>query len=296
MRAFLSIDWDYFVRSLYAWDWGHQESAFYMSGGMWEIRMSSLLANGLDITQEMDPARWSNPRPWTFWSILDQLGYDFSFIGATKEILGSENFVVADSHAVAGPVFNGVAEELGPPDIIINFDAHHDMGYGSKSQVDAMVKSGQVDCAMWLRALASRFPETNISVIYPDWRLEEFPISEERKALKEVLPSQVLKRTKIGSFTDKDGSISKVAKPSRKIEVEALFICRSSAWTPPWLDSQFIEFVESIEDYVSDPPFEYAPERLGHIHVLECREDFSAERARAMAEQMKQLMQGHKPR
>jgi hypothetical protein len=37
LRAFVSVDWDYFVRSLYAWDWGHQESPFFMSGAMWEI-------------------------------------------------------------------------------------------------------------------------------------------------------------------------------------------------------------------------------------------------------------------
>jgi hypothetical protein len=293
MRAFLSIDWDFFVRSLYAWDWGHQESPFFMSGAMWEIRMSGLLVSGLDIRDEMDPGKWANPKPWAFWNILKQLGYDFSVIDAVGEDLGTENFVVADSHAVAGPTFRGVAEELGPPDVLINIDAHHDMGYGDKASVNRMVAGGQVSCDMWLRSLASMYSEMKVNVVYPNWRFEEFPISDERDALKKVLPPQVLKRTKIGAFVDDNGSVSKIVNPAKKIEVEALFICRSSAWTPPWLDSQFIEFVESIDEHTGSQPLEYVSEHTGNVRPLQIREDFSLERAQAMSAQMKDLMQQH---
>lgn len=264
-----------------------------MSGAMWEIRMSGLLASDLDITTEMDPAKWANPKPWTFWNIFSQLGYDFSFIDAVSEDLCTSNFVVADSHAVAGPTFKNVSDELGPPDIIINIDAHHDMGYHDKAAVNRMVASGNVSCDMWLRSLASLFSETKINVVYPNWRFDEFPISDEWDSLKKVLPAKILKRTKIGSFVDENGSISKVVKPAKKIQVEALFICRSSAWTPPWLDSQFIEFVKGIEDQVSTPPFEYVSENTGHIHPLRVRNDFSMDRARTMAAQMKEMLKQH---
>jgi hypothetical protein len=293
MRAFVSVDWDYFVRSLYAWDWGHQESAFFMSGAMWEIRMSGLLVNGLDLRDEMDPAKWANPKPGSFWNILSQLGYDFSALDVVAEERGISTFVVADSHAVAGPTFKTIADELGPPDVLVNLDAHHDMGYGDKAAVRKMVAKGQVTCDMWLQSLALMYPEMKIRVVYPNWRFEEFPVSDEWDALKKVLPSGVLKRTKVGAFIDEDEAVSSIVKPAKKIKVEALFICRSSAWTPPWLDSQFIDFVDGIQDHTGVSPFEYVSERTGHIHPLEVRQDFSLERAQAMADQMKGLLAGH---
>lgn len=298
MRAFISIDWDYFVRSLYEWDWGHQESPFFMEGGMWEIRASGFLMQGLDLRPEMDPAKWATPKPWSFWDILSQLGYNWSMLDDIndEEELDTSNFLVADSHAIAGPMFKQIADNLGPPDIIINFDAHHDMGYGDKVRINRLVTSGQVTCDMWLRLLMSTYGEMRTNVVFPDWRFEEFSVESEWQALKKVLPPGVAKRTKIDSFTSKDGSVSDVVKPAEKIDVEALFICRSSAWTPPWLDQQFIDFVEEATNHVSGFPSEYVSERLSTIQPLTPRTSFSWERAEAMASQMKGLMAQPKPK
>lgn len=296
MRAFVSIDWDYFVRSLYAWDWGHQESPFFMEGGMWEIRASGLLMQGLDLRPEMDPTKWATPKPWNFWDILSQLGYNWLMLDEAEGHTDHANFVVADSHAVAGPAFRGAAEDLGPPDIIINFDAHHDMGYGSKAQVNRMVSSGQVSCDMWLRSLMSMYANMRTNVVFPDWRFAEFSIESEWQALKKVLPAGIAKRTRIGSFTDESGAVSSVVKPARQIDVEALFICRSSAWTPPWLDQQFIDFVEGVGEHTGVSPYEYASENIPTIEPMTPRKSFSWERVEAMASQMKALMAQPRPK
>lgn len=290
MRAFLSIDWDYFVRSLYSWDWGHQESPFFMEGGMWEIRVSGLLMQGLDIRGEMDPKKWAQPKPWSFWNILSQLGYDFSMLDESSEVGGICNYMVADSHAVAGPFFREVSDFFGHPDIIINFDAHHDMGYGDKAKIDRLVKSGQVTCDMWLRLLMSRYPKMRANVVYPNWRFEEFSLESEKKELKRVLPPGVFKRTQIGAFMDETGAVSDVVKPANEIKVQALFICRSSAWAPPWLDKQFIDFVSEFGNHTGIEPCEYVHESLQNIKPFTPRDSFSWERAEAMAKQWKDMM------
>jgi hypothetical protein len=294
MRAFVSVDWDFFVRSLYAWDWGHQESPFFMEGPMWEIRVSGLLMNGLDIRGEMDPEKWADPKPLEFWSTLRQLGYNFDVIEETCDTayLSSPNFVIADSHAIAGPAFNGVAEEIGAPEIILNFDAHHDMGYRSRVEVNKMVTRGEVTCDMWLRSLMSQDSfldaKTRAHVIYPNWRFAEFPMSEEWNALREVLPRGILGRTAIGPFAKPDGSATDVVCPAEEIEVVALFICRSSAWTPPWLDGRFVEFVRSLGKTPYE--FEYVSEHTPDIRPFTPRTSFSWERAETMAAQFKGMM------
>jgi len=297
MRAFVSVDWDYFVRSLYSWDWGHQESPMFMAGWMWETRMAGLLSNNLDIQGEMDPARWANPKPSSFWNILSQLGYDFSVLDSIVESGKClvPNVVVADSHAVAGLAFKGVANEVGSPDIIINFDAHHDMGYGNKAAVQKLIRQGTLTCDMWLLLLMDLYREMKAHVVFPNWRLEELPLDGEWDDMKKVIPPQVQRRTKIGAFVGEDGAVSEVVRPDQRLEVEALFVCRSSAWTPPWLDEQFIDFIDEIRDHTGCEPYEYVSEQTPDIRPLEPRKDFSMERARAMSEQWRQLLSMKKP-
>lgn len=298
MRAFVSVDWDYFIRSLYSWDWGHQESPMFMQGWMWATRAASLMANGLDIEAEMDPARWANPKPASFWNILSQLGYDFYPLDSMvieSGGVGVQNFVIADSHAMAGPAFREIAEDIGVPDIIINFDAHHDMGYGNKAAIRRQIAKGTVTCDMWLLSLMSMYREMRANVVFPNWRLEEFSMQDEWESMKKVISPQVQRRTKIGAFIGEDGTVSDVVKPDSRIEVQALFICRSSAWAPPWLDGQFVDFIDGIQDHVSFPPFECVSEQMPDIKPLEVRKDFSMDQARAMAEQWRTFMAMKKP-
>lgn len=238
--AFLSIDWDFFVRCLGEWDWSHKETPFFMGSEMWTIRLAPYLSQNMDLMAEMEPDKWARPKPSDFWSVLKGLGYDFDYL---------DTFVVAESHSAAAPLFyENVTWTGGTPDYIINFDAHHDLGYCEWKRLNEMIEEGTCTCDMWLCALLEWLPGVKVRVVYPDWLREETSIKRQRKHIEERLPQYMLDKVELGFFENKDGSVGDVVrKPGETIEVTTLMICRSGAWTPPWLDEQFVDFVRGAE-------------------------------------------------
>lgn len=280
--AFLSIDWDYFVRCLGIWDWSHKENQFFIGGEMWSIRIAPFAMQGMDIFGEMSPEKWAKPRPEAFWGVLKQLGYDFDYL---------DTFVVAESHSAAAPVFYEDYVWSGEaPDYIINFDAHHDMGYCDWQRLEGMIEEGTCTCDMWLCALLEWIPGVKVRVVYPDWLREETSIKRQWAHLAERLPERMLNRIELGFFENDDGTINRrvVRKRGETIDVTALFICRSGAWAPPWLDDQFIKFVREAEDYFGVEADEFKED----IPAMKPR-DFSMETVDKLAKQWKDMM---KPR
>jgi GNAT superfamily N-acetyltransferase len=281
--CWLSVDWDYFVRSLHEWDWGHKEAPFFQSGTMWAIRASQLLMAGQDLREEMDPRKWSTPKPETFWDVLEQLGYDFS---------GCQFLNISDSHAGAGPVFNEIGKSVEVPDVLINFDAHHDLGYHGWARSKKLAEAGQCMCDTWLCALMCWLPELKVRVIYPPWQTKK-DLKWERKQIKEQLPKRMQPRVLSDIFYDDayDG-VSPVARPpeGETFDVQAIYICRSSAWTPPWLDEAFGEFVDEAANVTGLYPFNPYLEGGQDIDPLLPRSDFSWDVAVDHAEQMKEMM------
>jgi hypothetical protein len=281
-KAFLSVDWDYFVRSLGAWDWAHKEAPFFMSGEMWSIRLGPFLAQGFDLMEEMSPDKWARPKPTTFWSVLKQLGYNFDYI---------EDFVVAESHSAAAPSFYETArwhEEY--PDYIINFDAHHDLGYCEWARLHEMIEEGTCTCDMWLCALLEWLPGVEARIVYPSWLREEVSIDRQWENLEGKIPKKMFfDRVEMGFFEDEDGSIGEVVVPGEDIEVLSLFICRSGAWTPPWLDEQFVEFVNEAARETGVEPEVFESSQETGFNPLKPRE-FSIESAQLLADQWKDIM------
>ena len=281
-KAFLSVDWDYFVRSLGAWDWAHKEAPFFMSGEMWSIRLAPFMAQGFDLIDEMSPDKWARPKPETFWSVLKQLGYNFDYL---------EDFAVAESHSAAAPSFYEMArwpEDY--PDYIINFDAHHDLGYCEWARLHEMIEEGTCTCDMWLCALLEWLPGIKTRIVYPNWLREESSLDDQWDHLKKSLPRKMLRRVEMGFFEDEDGSIGEVVhRPRENIEVLSLFICRSGAWTPPWLDEQFVEFVNEAARETGMAPEEFESSHKTGFKPLEPRK-FSIESAQLLAEQWASLM------
>lgn len=279
--VWLSIDFDYFVRYLPTFDWGHMESPFFQSGGMWEIRVSGYHSAGGNLRDDMDPDKWARPRVDQFWSVLKQLGYNFDSVRCTA---------IADSHAVAGPIFNEVGGRAGPPELLISFDAHHDLGYKGWSETKKVIKKEQCSCDMWLCAVLCWFEDLNARIIYPPWHSKE-DLAWERKQIKENLPERILSRVKADLF-EKRGAVSPLARPPRgqSFDVQALFVCRSGAWVPPWLDTMFNEFVDSIDEELGLSPFAPFAGR-GDVDPTEIRTDFDYDRAIRMGEQLKMMME-----
>jgi hypothetical protein len=282
MRTWLSVDWDFFVRSLGQWDWSHKEAPFFMGSAMWQIRLAPFFMQGINLVDEMDPKKWAKPRPDNFWYVLSQLGYNLE---------DTEYFVVSDSHAAAGPVFNEVASRKGAADVIINFDAHHDLGYCEWASIERMIEAGECTCDMWLGALMSWWPTLKARIVYPNWLQEENTLQNQWDHMEDHLPEDVLNRVEIGWFEERDGTISQIVRdPGEELDVEAVFVCRSSAWTPPWLDEEFLDFLESAEQYLDREPFDHDSAYDRPTNAMEPRSDFSFDDAERLGDQWRMMM------
>lgn len=217
----LSIDFDFFVRENPLWDWGHTESPFHRDL-MWPIREAGFV--GGDLRAEMDPNTHSNPKPAEFWSALSAAGLD----------LRGARVAVGDSHLWGLPFFLGVptAGKQCAGKRVVHVDAHCDLGYHtSRHALQRSVAEGESDCASWLYTFMVNRKNLSLDVVYPAWKgLEE---------INDHLPwrkTAVAKRTRWSVFGDNPDLFSE--------RVEAVYICRSGAWVPPWLDQTFIDLVK----------------------------------------------------
>jgi hypothetical protein len=178
------------------------------------------------------------------------------------------------------------------PEVLVSFDAHHDLGYHGWAQTRDLLEAGQYMCDMWLCGVMAKFPQLKVRILYPPWQTKK-DLEWERKSIKRQLPSPMQKRVLADLFYDdaSDG-VSPVAKPPRgeTFEVKALYICRSSAWTPPWLDEAFVEFVESAGEVTYLAAYNPFLESGQDIDPLQVRSDFRWAMAEEHAAQMKAVM------
>lgn len=97
------------------------------------------------------------------------------------------------------------------------YDAHHDGGYRGGT-IKRILDSGRVTSEDW--TAAAYLYSADIHVIYPRW-----------KGIREDKPIVPMRRR-----------VDQGTKP--KTAWDAIHICRSGGWTPPWVDSKFAEFVQ----------------------------------------------------
>lgn len=161
-----------------------------------------------------EKARGKDIRKWfqispeldEFWQKIRE---HFIFAKGTKSY-------VSDSHALSYKI----AKEHGCKGVYL-FDAHADLGYGGMISLDF-----PVHCANWLgKLLKDRLLEV-ANILYSPYTLEK------EEDFKPICNAFNIRFTK---FSELDSGI----------EVSAVHICRSGAWTPPWLDGNFYRFVEN---------------------------------------------------
>ena len=156
---------------------------------------------------------------------------------------------VAESHkaAISPVVAEGITE-------VWNYDAHHDAGY-DKAALLTVMNDQRVSCQDWLLGykVTNGLTGKNMHVRYPKWRAY---------ALKEE-PTPPLK------------GIDRAVDDGEPVDTifDRVFIARSGAWTPPWVDEQFQELVASCPVMLTEA-----------IDDLELVRPWNAE---AMVEQMK---------
>jgi len=123
---------------------------------------------------------------------------------------------ISDSHALSYEI----ARDHGCNAVYL-FDAHADLGYGGMASLEF-----PVHCANWLGKLLKDKWIEEANIIYSPHTAEK---EEYFKPINNAFNIHYL------SFDELDTGL----------EVPAVHICRSGAWTPPWLDDCFYRFADS---------------------------------------------------
>jgi hypothetical protein len=191
-------DWE--EMSLY--DWGHAETAIFLSNTLWTVRAGQFLQNGLPLPQVTVPeGGWAEF--WKRFRFSDDAYLEY-----------------ADSNMYAGQMTPG--EGQGPWESIVLFDAHHDSGYNIDS-VETWLERGRYSCEDWM-VYQHVLGCDDLTVRYPTWK----PAGPEER-LPDGMPTK--------QMVDDGQPLDTV--------FDAVFICRSGAWVPPWCDRGFLDLVNA---------------------------------------------------
>jgi hypothetical protein len=237
-NIWLSIDWDYFTREMPEWDFGHAESPDF-NGLLWDMRVRQFHQMGQSLMEETS-LKYASPHPADFWKRLRRLGYKFDNVQA---------IVLADSHQYAYQMFRRSALE-GPAlsdTRLVHFDAHHDLTY-NMARFEGEAGRGEVSCENWLLMTHLAQPSLKSLIVYPEWKgMSDWNVTfgqhyERYPALKKAL----------------DRYTKPCVWPSNLVteaagEVELVYLCRSSAWTPPWHDEAFVSFADDLQKMTQVP-------------------------------------------
>lgn len=215
----LVVDWDFFFPNP-AWSaeiteesllylWDHKEAPAYLSPVVWSGRASAFFRNGMELPRCQDYEG--------FWN-----RFKFNEDGVSV--------LYGDSNLHAGrilPSSLGMDEEYGVNHwhTVSLWDAHHDAGYKSTGSYEAWEATGMVSCEDWM--LVHHGHGSRLQVTYPAWRKEVGRVEPE--------PLVPVDR-RVDDGTDPDDWF------------DAVYVCRSGAWVPPWCDDQFTEFMEQAPD------------------------------------------------
>jgi hypothetical protein len=173
--------------------------------------------------------------PTNYMEIIKTDGKEINFwdrIGKRFKIKKDTPIFVTESHLEAHSLAHFFKTEK-----VYSFDSHCDIYYSSDAY--ALANSETINCGCWLGMLLLERIVKEAVVTYSDHTNE--------KVQKYGLPGS-LRFTKLDNLLDRP--------PNKQEEISAIHICRSGAWTPPWLDNDFMEFYRKApgllaqEDYV----------------------------------------------
>lgn len=174
--------------------------------------------------------------PWTssFWNKLQK---NFVIDENTK-------LYVSDSHKLC---YN-IAKENNCK-TVYSFDAHSDLGYAGLQSFNF-----EVNCANWLGKLLNDKIIEKAGIIYSPYTFED------KRDFNDINKKFNIKYINLEDVTSKP-------------HISTIHICRSGAWTPPWLDGKFNNFVEQIDlDYriINCPKRTWNVKNLNLASIIDC--------------------------
>ncbi|MEG6616731.1 arginase [Peptococcaceae bacterium 1198_IL3148] len=143
---------------------------------------------------------------------------------------------VSDSHAVSYDI--ALTNHC---NVVYLFDAHADLGYGGLSSLNF-----EVNCANWLGKLFKNKLIDSAHIIYSPFTSEK---PEYFKAMNDAYNIHYPSPQDLNS----------------KDKVAAIHICRSGAWTPPWFDYKFKQFIGAMGfkyQVINCPPRKWDPQNI----------------------------------
>jgi hypothetical protein len=210
----ISIDWDFVFPDVLDYDWGHKETILFLEA-LWQFRVGqrNLVTGALaeeDVVVNEDR---------------------FSLLQTVVSIIFPISICIAESHASIVPFLdsfvkmNPFVKDMADGMEIWNFDAHHDLGYGTKD----------LECGNWTVHLDKILPISKYNVVYPAWRREtpEGFLGDKKPRFEYAYHYSDNRKVPVW--------VGRIAAPI------LLFVCRSGAWTPPWQDKRWVEFIKIIK-------------------------------------------------
>jgi hypothetical protein len=208
----LVVDFDYFFPNPMGnfadkhwglYDWGHVESDFFINA-VWDSRAIGFSMNDLELPD-------TSGLETKFWD-------HFKFSPGAKLYVAESN-----AKAVMPQVAEGVTS-------VWLYDAHHDSRYKSEPEgmtlqdINMLLRKGVWHCEDWMIFYVGQ-TEADLHVRYPEWKHWAFD-AEPYSGLE---------------YFNLDRRIDNAA--DNTLEFDRVFICKSGAWVPPWLDPKFRAFV-----------------------------------------------------
>jgi len=249
-KCLLSIDWDYFIFTKKD-NWGSFLENNRSLIDLWYKRYIQGLARGENIqlsfrlSSELD----------VFW---DRIKKHFKFLDDTK-------VYVSDSHSLS----YCIAKENNCR-IVYLFDSHADLGYGGLSSLDF-----EVNCSNWLGKLLKDKQIIEANIFYSPYTAENPKYFKQMNMNYNIRYCNLndldkMINTDISINADNSINSDKSINAEKSIDVpainiSAIHICRSGAWTPPWLDEKFAEFIEALGmpyEIVDCPERKWDPENI----------------------------------
>jgi hypothetical protein len=219
----VSIDWDFFVRmprvsgttmirggevaNALIYDWGHSESSVLAP-----LADAIWVARGLGL----DSAGLDIEKEITFFR--EGASGVLEWLDGHQETRRSWS----DSHLGIVEMLGDLSRELGPLRVI-SFDAHHDLGYSEHEVMAA--KGGRINAGSWLRGLLDNGVITEAEIVFPPW------IEDQEKEAENSAGAAFLDWPEL---------------PELPEEIAGIYLARSGAWAPPFLDPQFLRLAEDL--------------------------------------------------
>jgi len=125
---------------------------------------------------------------------------------------------VSDSHALSYEMAKANNCEA-----VYLFDSHADLGYGGLSSLNF-----EVNCSNWLGKLLKDKIIKEANIFYSPYATEKPEYFKQMNSVYNI---------RYRDFNDLG---------DEPVMTAAVHICRSGAWTPPWLDNRFIQFVNDL--------------------------------------------------